>query len=161
MTLDPSVFRPEAIDAETAVFVTELEQMLTGFPSLNTQAPADVRKARAGGGGGRGPIICPDRARERKIPGPTGEVTLRTFTPARVDGVYLHVHGGGWVLGSADAQDPRLEALSNARNPAVLSLADRPPRQHAPPARPPGPPRPQPRLRRLRPAGHARPAQLG
>jgi acetyl esterase/lipase len=42
--------------------------------------------------------------------------------PQQVDGVYYHIHGGGWVLGSADAQDPRLEAIANACNLAVVSV---------------------------------------
>ena len=43
MTLDPALFRPEAIDPETAAFVTELEQMLAAFPSIHTQTAAEVR----------------------------------------------------------------------------------------------------------------------
>ena len=121
MTLDPALFRPEAIDPETAVFVTELEQMLAAFPSIHTQTAAEVRAARAEGRGWRGPIVYSDRAKERAIPGPAGEMTLRTFVPRRVEGAYLHFHAGGWTLGSAREQDPRLEALADACNVAVLS----------------------------------------
>src|SRR3972149_6879264 len=89
MTLDPALFRPEAIDPETAAFVTELEQMLAAFPSILTQTAAEVRAARAEGRGGAASPPFP---------------------------------AGGWALGSAREQDPRLEALADACNVAVLSV---------------------------------------
>ena len=136
MTLDPALFRPEAIDPETAAFVTELEQMLAAFPSIHTQTAAEVRAARAEGRGWRGSIVYSDRAKERTILGPAGEMTLRTFVPRRVEGAYLHFHAGGWTLGSAREQDPRLEALADACNVAVLSVEYRLAPEHAYPAGP-------------------------
>lgn len=136
MTIDPALFRPEAIDPETAVFVTELEQTLAAFPSIHTMTAAEVRRQREEGGGWRPPIVRSERARERAIPGPAGPITLRLFIPGRIEGVYLHLHGGGWVLGSADAQDPRLEALSEACSLAVASVEYRLAPEHPYPAGP-------------------------
>ena len=126
MTFDRSVFSPGAIDDETAAFVAQLEQMMAGMPSPHTLPVETVRAARrapqAEPNAFRPPLVFSDNALERKIEGPGGPITLRTFTPKKVQGVYLHIHGGGWALGSADSQDPRLEAIADACNLAVLSV---------------------------------------
>ncbi|HLF75903.1 MAG TPA: alpha/beta hydrolase [Dehalococcoidia bacterium] len=121
-SLDPAVFRPESIDPETAAFNAQWEAMFAGQPPTYTQKPADVRAARAAGKGPRGPIIRSPNAKERVIDGPAGHLSMRMFLPPRVEGVYLHIHGGGWVLGSSDAQDERLERICNACNLVVLSV---------------------------------------
>jgi acetyl esterase/lipase len=61
-------------------------------------------------------------AEEREIPGPGGRLSLRVFVPAEVRGVYLHLHGGGWVSGSARSQDGALEDLARACRVAVVSV---------------------------------------
>ena len=45
MTLDPSIFRPEAIDPETAAFNKQLAEMFASQPPMNEQSPADIRAA--------------------------------------------------------------------------------------------------------------------
>jgi acetyl esterase/lipase len=61
----------------------------------------------------------------RAIPGPSGPLTIRTFVPKVVKGVYLHLHGGGFVLGGAHHQDGQLEALATGAEVVVVSLAYR------------------------------------
>jgi acetyl esterase/lipase len=134
--LDPAVFRPESIDPETAAFNAQFEALFAAQPPTHTQTPAAVRAARAEGKGPRGPIVRSPNAKQRVIDGPAGPLTLRMFLPPRVDGVYLHIHGGGWVLGSADAQDERLERICNACNLAVLSVEYRLAPEHPYPAGP-------------------------
>ncbi|MFC0842794.1 alpha/beta hydrolase [Streptomyces noboritoensis] len=51
-----------------------------------------------------------------------GGVKVRVFVPEHVDGVYLHIHGGGWVFGSADGQDERLWRLAEEARPTVVSV---------------------------------------
>jgi len=136
MDLDSSVFDPKSIDGETAEFNLQLEQMFAAQPPMNTQNPSDVRAARAQGRGFAGPIILSPNAKERTIPGPGGDITLRCFLPDKIEGVYLYIHGGGWVLGAADAQDPRLEEVSNNCNVAVLSVEYRLAPEHPYPAGP-------------------------
>jgi acetyl esterase/lipase len=89
---------------------------------MHLQQPQAIRDARRAGGGIQGPMIFSENAAERQIPGPGGPITLRCFIPEKVDAVYLYIHGGGWVLGSADAQDPRLEEIANKCNLAVVSV---------------------------------------
>jgi acetyl esterase len=51
-----------------------------------------------------------------------GGVPVRVLTPPDVRGVYLHLHGGGFVLGSCRLQDDRLEQLALACRVAVVSV---------------------------------------
>jgi len=124
MALDPSVFNPEAIDDESKQLIEQLRAMAATMPPMHTMAPADVRAARAGSKVGPGgvPIVYSENAIIRTIPSTAGEITLRCFIPQKIDGAYLYFHGGGWVLGSADGNDPRLETLSNDFNLAVFSV---------------------------------------
>ncbi|MEU4388352.1 alpha/beta hydrolase [Promicromonospora sp. NPDC023805] len=49
-------------------------------------------------------------------------VRARVLVPDQVDGVYLHLHGGGWAFGSADGQDERLWRLAEQARVAVVSV---------------------------------------
>ena len=63
------------------------------------------------------------RARTITITGKDGnEIPLRVIAPSSPRGIYLHIHGGGWVLGGADMQDPMLEQIANATGQAVVSV---------------------------------------
>ena len=132
--LDPGLFRPEAIDAETAAFNAKLAELFAAAPPTHLQEPKAVRAARAAGGGVMGPIVRSPNAKERLIAGPAGPLSLRLFLPQTVRGVYYHVHGGGWVLGANDAQDARLEELANSCSVAVASVGYRLAPEHPHPA---------------------------
>ena len=134
--LDPALFRPEAIAAETAQFNGELVELTAGAPAMHEQEPHAIRAAREQGGGWRGPVVRLDHAEERTIPGPGGEIPLRIFTPERVEGVYLYLHGGGFVLGAADQQDESLWETASAAGVAVVSVDYRLAPEHPYPAGP-------------------------
>jgi acetyl esterase/lipase len=53
-----------------------------------------------------------------------------------VNGVYLHIHGGGWVIGRAHLQDPRLESIARNCSVAILSVDYRLAPEHPYPAGP-------------------------
>ena len=53
---------------------------------------------------------------------PLSRSPLRIFVPDRCDGVYLHIHGGGFVFGASDLQDENLWRLAQACNVAVVSV---------------------------------------
>jgi len=63
-----------------------------------------------------------DKATDRQIAGPGGALTLRQFVPETPKGVYLHFHGGGWVIGRAHHQDAELERVMRECQVAVLSV---------------------------------------
>ncbi|HEX2943951.1 MAG TPA: alpha/beta hydrolase [Rhodopila sp.] len=135
--LRPDLFRPDAVAADTAALNDTLVQMLTGLPEWwNTSAAA----AREGRRQGRGPFPAPvfsPRARTIMIPGRDGnEIPLRVIAPANPRGVYLHIHGGGWVLGGADMQDPMLEHIADNTGLAVVSVEYRLAPEHPYPAGP-------------------------
>ena len=134
--LDPKLFSPEAIDPTTAAFNQQVETMLAQTPPLHTLPPQRIRDAREAGTGSFGPIIRSEMASERTVPGPAGEITLRQFLPETVNGVYLHIHGGGWMLGRAHQQDPRLERIARQAGVAVLSVDYRLAPEHPYPAGP-------------------------
>ncbi|MGW4207508.1 alpha/beta hydrolase [Lentzea sp. NPDC004789] len=93
-------------------------------------APLEVlRRNRLGG---RTPPVRLPQGRDRTVAG----VGVRVFTPDQVDGVYLHVHGGGWSFGSADGQDERLWRLAQQARLAVVSVEYRLAPEHPFPAGP-------------------------
>jgi acetyl esterase len=120
--LDPALFRPEAIDAETAAFNAQAAAVLKDQPHVSSRPAAETRAMREAGLGPWGPLVLSDMARERTIDGPGGTMRLRTFVPRTVNGVYLHLHGGGWTLGAAHHADVILEQLANEGEVAVVSV---------------------------------------
>jgi acetyl esterase len=113
-----------------------IAQMLATAPSTHTVPPEETRRARVEGRGWMGPIARVDTAVDRVVPGPDGDIRLRTFTGDRVEGVYLHIHGGGWVLGGADQQDVLLSHLADEAHVAVVSVDYRLAPEHPFPAGP-------------------------
>ncbi len=135
---DPQLFKPEAIEAETRAFNTELARKLANVPPRWSQPVSVIRETQESGGGplGLGQVVVSDLAVNRTIPGPAGQMTIRTFVPDTVNGVYLHFHGGGWVFGAAHRQDAHLESVANGAQVAVVSLAYRLAPEHPYPAGP-------------------------
>jgi acetyl esterase len=77
------------------------------------------------------------RARTMTITGKDGnEIPLRVIAPAQPRGIYLHLHGGGWVLGGADMQDPMLERIVDNTGQAVVAPGYRLAPEHPYPAGP-------------------------
>jgi len=120
---DPALFGEAAIDAETAKFNVEIIELLTGQPDWwITGAEASRAARRRGEGPFPAPMIS-SRARMLTITGKDGnKIPLRVVAPAQPRGVYLHLHGGGWVLGGADMQDPMLERIADNTGQAVVAV---------------------------------------
>jgi len=138
MSLDPRLFAPEAIDAETRKANEVLEKLLGQVPPIHTQTPQAIRAAREAGQGSFGPIVRLPHAQERSIRGPAGPIPLRVLRPksGAARGIYLHIHGGGHVLGSHDAQDVMLDQMANAASAIVVSVGYRLAPEHPYPAGP-------------------------
>jgi acetyl esterase/lipase len=79
---------------------------------------AEERAARRRGEHRPQPLPVSGLAHDRVV----AAVPVRVFTPSEVRGVYVHVHGGGFVYGSSRLQDDRLERLALACRVAVVSL---------------------------------------
>jgi acetyl esterase len=124
-----------SVDPQTAAFNTALEQKLAAVPPLRTLSPEGLKRRRVTGSGLTEPTLS-ELATDRTISGPAGELQLRVFVPETVRGVYLHLHGGGWVAGSARLQDSRLESLATACGVAVASVEYRLAPEHPYPSGP-------------------------
>jgi acetyl esterase/lipase len=109
---------------ETIVFNAAREHALAEEPPVQSLSPAALA-ARRQDGCGPGPVEVSALAVERTIPGPAGPVRLRLLVPDGARGVYLHLHGGGWVVGSERLQDGLLEELAVTCRLAVASVGYR------------------------------------
>ncbi len=121
----------------TRAFNIQLGETLAALPQTHeVDDPPTTRAARARG---EGPFPAPERlpeGQDRAIQGRGGAIPLRVFQPPVIRGVYLHIHGGGWVLGSAGAQDIALWRLARAAEVAVVSVDYRLAPEHPYPAGP-------------------------
>jgi acetyl esterase len=127
----------EDVAEDTRAFNKVLARVLEATPAhYEVDDPPAIRAARARGDG---PFPAPVRLKEgqdRTLPGRDGAIPVRVFTPPVVHGVYLHIHGGGWTLGSASAQDPLLWRVAQAASVVVVSVDYRLAPEHPYPAAP-------------------------
>jgi acetyl esterase len=74
--------------------------------------------------------------RDLSIPGPEGEVPIRTYTPEGAGPFPLIVfaHGGGWVFGGIDSHDGLCRQLANAAGAVVVGVGYRLAPEHPFPA---------------------------
>jgi len=135
MTDNP--FDPAAVAAETAEFNVALELALAALPQVHTVPPELTRKARAEGRGVfplAGPL--PEGSDWHDIPGAAGgpgrvRISAPPDTPR---GTYLHIHGGGWTLGSPDQSDAHNQRLARETGCRVVSVQYRLAPEHPWPA---------------------------
>ena len=63
---------------------------------------------------------------EGTLPGPTGPLSFRSYTPIAASGPRLpgliYFHGGGFVLGNLDTHDSTCRILANASGCRVVSI---------------------------------------
>ncbi len=116
----------EEADAFVASFASELDDpnLPVAKRIARQRAAADERVMRS------------EMAVDREISGPAGPVRLRTFVPDQVDGVFLHIHGGGFVTGSPEMTDLLHEMLSKQLHLAFVSVDYRLAPEHPYPAGP-------------------------
>lgn len=135
---DPALFDDRAIAPETAALNAQMIELLTGQPEWWITGAAAMRAARRRGEGPFPPPVMSSRARTLTITGREGnEIPLRVIAPAGPPrGIYLHLHGGGWVLGGADMQDPMLERVADNTGQAVVAVEYRLAPEHPYPAGP-------------------------
>ncbi len=135
MPLHVEPVAPE-VAAETRAFNERLEAMLATIPSAHTVPPEVVRAGRrVGRGTFPAPVFLP--LRDLEIPTRAGALRLRVAAPEGAPrGIYLHIHGGGWMLGAADLQDTDLAGLAAATGLVAVSVDYRLAPEHPFPAGP-------------------------
>jgi acetyl esterase len=135
MDLDPKLFHPDTIDAETKALNASIIAKMDGTPDWWIVGAETVREARRQG---KGPFpLAPKspRATMRMIEGPDGnQIPVRIITAANPRGVYLHLHGGGWTIGACDQQDPMMERIADNCGLTVVSVEYRLAPEHPYPA---------------------------
>lgn len=116
-------FSEDAVATDTRMINQAVIKALSAIPDRAAIPPAVVRKARLEG---RGPFPLPPesaRAREETIEGPHGPIGLRIHWPdGAPQGVYLHLHGGGWTIGSPRENDGANDRIAARTGFAVVSV---------------------------------------
>lgn len=108
--------------AETRAFNEQLEQLLATMPKVHELPAEATRQARLEGRGPFPPLVYLDEARTITIPGRGGEIPLRIIEAPDPQGAYLHLHGGGWTIGTADGQDPLLAEIAQETGLTAVSV---------------------------------------
>ncbi|WP_438292522.1 alpha/beta hydrolase [Streptomyces sp. HUAS TT7] len=123
---------------ETLAFNEQFEAAAASRPARG-QAPSAAALAllRRNRLGGDTPPVRLPHGQDRVV---EDGVKVRVFMPdqvgGQVNGVYLHIHGGGWAFGSAGGQDERLWRLAEQARLAVVSVDYRLAPEHPFPAGP-------------------------
>ena len=121
MNAPPVVAPPEVL-----AFNAEIEALTRDAPPPWEVGAAAARRMREEGRTILGPRRVSARASDRTIDGPGGTIRLRVIPPRGTSrGVFLHMHGGGWVWGGPHHHDPMLESLADSTGLLVVSTAYR------------------------------------
>jgi acetyl esterase/lipase len=120
--LDPKLFGEDAIPPETKALNENIIAMTKDMANWWDVGAETVREARRKGEGVFPAPVASPRARWIEIDGPAGKIKLRVVAPEKPRGVYLHIHGGGHVLGAADQQDRLLELIADSTRLTAISV---------------------------------------
>jgi acetyl esterase len=132
---DPSVFRPGAISRETRAANEAMSKATAGAPDWWVVGVPAVRAAAASGKGPFPRLPKSARARTMHVDGKGGRrIALHVVAPERATGVHLHLHGGGMVFGSSEAQDSLLDGIVDRTGMACVSVEYRLAPEHPYPA---------------------------
>lgn len=134
--LDPKLFTDAAIPEETNTLNAGIIAMTKDMANWWEVGAQKVRDARAAGTGVFPAPVKSDRAKWIEIKGPGGKIKLRVIAPEKSRGAYLHIHGGGHVLGAADQQDRLLERIADETKLTAISVEYRLAPEHPYPAGP-------------------------
>jgi cation diffusion facilitator CzcD-associated flavoprotein CzcO/acetyl esterase/lipase len=95
-----------------------------GLPRFETLSVAQVRALWAGMATGRPPGPHVGDVVDGTLPGPAGRVAYRRYRPATPGPhpIVVYFHGGGWVLGDLDSDDPFCRDLCVRADAVVVSV---------------------------------------
>ena len=132
---DPGLFKRDAISDETRAFNKAIIAAFSQVSDWWEIGAQSVRDARARGEGPFPAVPKSEKARTLLINAKGGhKIPLRVLAPDGPRGVYLHFHGGGWVLGATDLQDTMLERIARNTGLACVSVEYRLAPEHPYPA---------------------------
>ena len=118
-------------------FLLEFMESLN-LPTFESMSPAEARAFADAGSAERPPGPEVGEIVDGVLPGAAGDLNYRLYRPASPGPhpIVAYFHGGGWVLGSHDSDDPFCRDLC-VRSDAIIISADY---RHAPEARFPAAP---------------------
>ncbi len=122
--IDAELFQENAIPDEVAKLNRKIVEQLSASPDMWRFSAREIRRARTEGRSPF-PLQQPDKdAVNLQINGPRGDIDLRILQPKGNDprGTYLHIHGGGWMLGTNDGQDHLLRQIAETCGLTVISV---------------------------------------
>ncbi len=123
LAIDPALFADSAISAETLALNRHIVDTFAGWPDPWAFPPSVIREARKQGRGIFPIRPASPRAESLDIPGPRGPINLRIVKPLQPSrGAFLHLHFGGWTLGSNDMHDWFFERIADATGLSVVSV---------------------------------------
>lgn len=95
-----------------------------GSPPDGGLDPAAMRAGFAAAWRRTGPFEPVGDVHERTIPGPDGELRVRVYVPegAGPFPAFVWLHGGGWVIGAPDDNEPACRALCRMAATVVISV---------------------------------------
>ena len=124
--MDRKLFTPEAVRPDVAAFNAAVAQQMGNLPGI-WDVGIDVARS-----GGFMPAPPPSpRSFDIEI---GGGVSLHVVPSEGVQGVLLHIHGGGFVLGGAAQQDVMLERVADTAHLTCVSVEYRLAPEHPYPA---------------------------
>lgn len=121
--MDPLTKLSEPPAPEALQLLDAAVQMAQTLPPLESMTPEQRRQMNP-------PAPKLDNAVDREA----GGVPVRMFVPEAVDGVYVYIHGGGWMGGAHDGLDAELWARAQSARAAVVSVGYRLAPEHRFPA---------------------------
>ncbi len=118
------------LDPAARAFLDQVAAM--GAPPTHTLPPAVIRAARIPAP--PGPEVA--RVEDMEVFGPDGPIPVRLYYPSNEPSlpVLVWYHGGGWVIGSVEGDDPTARRLCVATGAIVISVDYRLAPEHPYPA---------------------------
>jgi acetyl esterase len=135
---DHRVFNEESIAQAVRELNDGIVSRLTGKPDMWDVTPERLRAGRARGEGSY-PMSPPDPgAATIEIPGPDGSIRARVIRPKnrKERGTLLHIHGGGWIMGTPQENDTQLRRIAENTGLSTISVDYRLAPEHPYPAGP-------------------------
>ncbi|GGD06423.1 alpha/beta hydrolase [Nocardioides daphniae] len=117
-----------ALDEATTAFLTEAAK--AGGPGLHEMSPQQAREMNAGLDGlfGAGPDL--ESVHDVEIEGKDGAFPARVFRPEGARGVFVYLHGGGWVVGTLSGFDTLCRQLADRTGMTVVLVEYRKAPEH-------------------------------
>ncbi|MFG3258792.1 alpha/beta hydrolase [Streptomyces sp. NPDC048172] len=106
----------------------ELEVFVPLFPRTDLADPVAARKSFAALAAAIPPLDVPGmEIEDRAVPGMRGgpDVPVRIYRPQRAQGALVWLHGGGFVMGGLDTEDPWASRIAESSGAVVVSVGYR------------------------------------